>query len=777
MNYTGLTTEEVNKRVAAGKVNLVEDDSAQSVKEIIRGNVFTYFNAIFAILGLLLIIAGSFKNLTFLIVVVANTLIGIFQQLRSKAILDKLSLLDVTQYTVIRDRKRQVIPSDRLVQDDLVILKGGQQIPADGVVVSGSITVNESLLTGEADEIEKRPGDALKSGSFVIVGESGAKLTRVGNDSYAARLTRKAKEVKERPAEMVRDIERIIRITAVLILPVGIALIFQSMVINHNQFSDAVVSMVSAVVGMIPEGMYLLVTVALALSAARLAGKKVLLHDMHSIETLARVDVLCVDKTGTITTEEMEVEELFAPSGVDRTDKDLLCRYVQTITDTNSTMQALRDFCGSSARLDAVRILPFSSKNKYSEIETPGHVYRLGAPEYVMDRMIYLDNQDLLQVYTGKGDRVLALTCDGSPVVFVAIRNNIRDNATETFTYFAQRGVEIKVISGDNPLTVSRIARQAGIQNADRYVDATSLKTPKDYADALRKYTVFGRVKPEQKKNIVNTLRAQKKKVAMTGDGVNDILAMKEADCSIAMGGGSDATRQAAQVVLLDSDFSRMKDIVGEGRRDVNNITRSATLFLYKNIFSFLLAVFSIINSFTYPLQPNQVSLISMFNIGIPAFLLALEPNEDKQEKSFIRTTIFRAMPAALTSFFSIAFMVLFGKLFNISEADVATASTYLLAVIGFMILWNISKPANLYHIIVFGLCILGMGLCAALFRNMFDIQSISLKCGALCGVFAIAEITVMRTFSWLFEKAGDLKVNLQEKKVLRQKRKVLRHR
>jgi len=473
----------------------------------------------------------------------------------------------------------------------------------------------------------------------------------------------------------------------------------------------------------------------------------------------------------------MEVEELIAPSGVNRADKDLLCRYVQTITDTNSTMKALRDFCGTSAGLNAVRILPFSSKNKYSEIETHDHVYRLGAPEYVMDRMIYMDNQDLLQVYTGKGDRVLALTRDGNPVAFVAIRNNIRDNARETFSYFAQRGVEIKVISGDNPLTVSRIAQQAGDKNADKYVDATGLKTPKDYADALRKYTVFGRVKPEQKKNIVDTLRAQKKKVAMTGDGVNDILAMKEADCSIAMGEGSDATRQAAQVVLLDSDFSRMKDIVGEGRRDVNNITRSATLFLYKNIFSFLLAVFSIINSFTYPLQPNQVSLISMFNIGIPAFLLALEPNEEKQEKSFIRTTIFRAMPAALTSFFSIAFMVLFGKLFNISEADVATASTYLLAVIGFMILWSISKPANLYHIIVFVLCISGMVLCAFMFRNMFDIQSISLKCGALCGVFAIAEITVMRTFTWLFEKAGDLKINLQEKKVLRQKRKALRHR
>ena len=777
MSYQGLTTQEVNKRVALGKVNMIGEDSTQSVKEIIKANVFTYFNGIFALLSILLIIAGSFKNLTFLVVVLANTLIGIVQQLRSKKILDELSLLDVTKYTVIRDQKKTTIPSDKLVQDDLVVLGSGQQIPADGVVVAGSVAVNESLLTGEPDEVEKKAGADLKSGSFVVSGECMAKLTRVGDQSYAARLTRKAKEVKERPAEMVRDIERIIKFTGLLIIPIGFALVFQSMVINHNHFQDAVVSMVSAVVGMIPEGMYLLVTVALALSAARLARRQVLLHDMHSIETLARVDVLCVDKTGTITKDEMEVNTLLAPVGVDRVDRDLLCRYVQTIPDTNITMQALRDYCGTSTKLIATQILPFSSKNKYSQIQTVDHTYRLGAPEYLLGGSDLSVNQNIINEYAGKGERVLALTCDGAPVLFVVMKNNIRENAPEIFAYFADRGVDIKVISGDNPVTVSRIAQLAGIKDAHRYVDATTLKADRDYAEALKKYTVFGRVKPEQKKKIVTVLREQKKKVAMTGDGVNDILAMKEADCSIAMGGGSDATRQAAQVVLLDSDFSHMKDIVGEGRRDVNNITRSATLFLYKNIFSLLLAIFSIINSFTYPLQPNQVSLISMFNIGIPAFLLALENNEEKQESSFIKTTLFRAMPAALTSFFSIAFMVLFGKLFSISEVDVATASTYLLAVIGFMILWKISKPENIYHIFVIIICIVGMILCAAQFHTIFDLNAISLKCGALCGVFAIAEITVMNTFTWIFDQAGNLKVNFYKKKTLKEKRKGLRHR
>lgn len=777
MAYQGLTAADVDRRVAAGKVNRIGEDSTQSVREIIKANVFTYFNGIFALLSLLLIIAGSFKNLTFLVVVVANTLIGIVQQLRAKKILDELSLLDMTKYTVIRDQKRVSIPSDQLVQDDLIVLGSGQQIPADGVVVAGSAAVNESLLTGEPDEVEKKAGLSLKSGSFVVAGECMAKLTKVGEESYAARLTRKAKEAKERPAEMVRDIERIIKVTGLLIIPIGFALVFQSMVINHNHFQEAVVSMVSAVVGMIPEGMYLLATVALALSAARLARKQVLLHDMHSIETLARVDVLCVDKTGTITKDEMEVNKLLAPVGVDKVDRDLLCRYVQTIPDTNITMQALRNYCSAGAGLNATQILPFSSKNKYSEIQTRDHIYRLGAPEYILEASCLSRNQSLINEYADRGERVLALTCDGGPVLFVVMKNNIRENAPEIFSYFADRGVDIKVISGDNPVTVARIAQLAGIKNAQRYVDATTLKTDRDYADALKKYTVFGRVKPEQKKKIVITLREQKKKVAMTGDGVNDILAMKEADCSIAMGGGSDATRQAAQVVLLDSDFSHMKDIVGEGRRDVNNITRSATLFLYKNIFSLLLAIFSIINSFTYPLQPNQVSLISAFNIGIPAFLLALENNEEKQGNSFIRTTLFRAMPAALTSFFSIAFMVLFGKLFHISEADVATASTYLLAVIGFMILWKISKPENLYHIIVIIICIVGMVFCAAQFHTIFDLNAISLKCTALCGVFAIAEITVMNTFTWLFDQAGNLKMSFHNKKRLREKRQNLRHR
>lgn len=745
---TGLAQAEVEARKAAGKSNRVEDNSTMTVKGILISNIFTYFNGIFALLTILLISVGAWRNLTFLPVIIANTVIGIVQQLRAKSVLDKLSLLDVSEYTVIRGGVETKIPSDDLVEGDFILLTSGQQIPADGEVISGELAANESLLTGESDEITKVPGSELKSGSFVVSGNAVARLLRVGAESYASRLTAQAKETKEAQAEMIRDIERVILVCGILIIPVGIALVVQAFFFNHEPIEVAISSMVGAVIGMIPEGMYLLATIALTLSAARLALKKVLLHDMRSIETLARVDVLCVDKTGTITTEQMNVDEIF--DEFDDPNVQLLADYIHCVPDNNSTMQALRDYVKTAGVSDsksfiATAVTPFTSKLKYSEVETADHTYRLGAPEYLLSEEEVAEQRESIELRTREGKRVIALTCDGEAVLFVALTNEIRESAVDTFAYFKRRGVEVKVISGDNPVTVSQVATQAGIANADQYCDATTLESRSDILSAVQKYTVFGRVKPEQKREMVIALKALGKKVAMTGDGVNDILAMKKADCSIAMGGGSDAARQAAQVVLLDSDFSHMEQIVSEGRRDVNNITRSATLFLYKNIFSLLLAIFAIVNSFTYPLQPNQVSLISLFNIGMPAFLLALEPNEGKQEGRFILRTLKRALPASLTSFFSIAALVLFGQLFEISSEDISTASTYLLAVVGFMILWQISHPFNWYHAAVYVACIIGLLFSASQLKFIFALNSISLKAAALCAIFAIAEISVMR--------------------------------
>lgn len=759
----GLTKAEVQERIADGKTNHIETRASRTIPQIIASNVLTYFNLIFAVIAGLLIAVGSVKSLTFLPVVIANMVIGIVQQIRAKRTLDKLSLFDVTQYTALRDGKEERVASGDLVQDDVILLESGQQIPADGTVISGELSANESLLTGEQDEIGKKTGDALRSGSFVVSGKAWARLLRVGNNSYAAQLSRKAKQMQDKPAEMVRDIERIIKIAGILIIPIGLGLFYQAFFVNGETVQSAVVSSVGAVIGMIPEGMYLLATMALAMSAARLAGKQVLLHDMKSIETLARVDVLCVDKTGTITTGSMSVSSLHVPddscenqpTSAEVPDKtlQLLARYAATMPDSNSTMQAIRAFCPDGATIPAKKITPFSSVTKYSEIQTLSHTYRLGAPEYLLASEEQDASRAFLNEAMEKGERVLALTEDGKAVLFICLENEIRETAKETFRYFSDRGVEVKVISGDNPLTVSSVAEKAGIPHADYYVDASSLTTPEKIQKAVARYTVFGRVKPEQKKQIVEALHLEEKKVAMTGDGVNDILAMKEADCSIAMGEGSDAARQAAQVVLLDSDFSHMEDIVGEGRRDVNNITRSATLFLYKNIFSLLLAAFSIIHSFTYPLNPSQVSLISFFNIGAPAFLLTLEDNQQRQENGFLKNTLLRAMPAALTSFFSIAFLVIFGQIFSIPSTEISTASTYLLSLVGFMILAKITKPLNWYHVSVFILCALGVFFaCTTGFRAIFSMSDISVKAAALCGVFAVAEFTIMNWLDSLFD-------------------------
>lgn len=769
----GLTSQEVEELTKQGKTNFIKSESDMSIKRIIFRNVFTYFNGIFALLTALVITTGEIKNLMFLPIVVANTLIGIIQQLRSKRVLDKLALLDVTEYIAIRDGNETKVVSDKLVEGDVIYLESGQQIPADGVVISGEAGVNESLLTGEADEIQKEADSELKSGSFVVSGKLTAKLTKVGAESYAAKITAKAKETKEGKSEMIRDIERIILVAGIVVIPIGALLIYQSISVNHMSYADSVKSMVGAVIGMIPEGLYLLCTVALALSAMRLAQKKVLLHDMRSVETLARVDVLCVDKTGTITSDNMSVSEVFFPYGTSLEEnedaKDIIAGYIRAVPDNNITMNALRDYFPERGPIESKEILPFDSKKKYSEIVTEEFTYRLGAPEFLLSARQKEANRTIIEDRTGDGLRVLALTKgngdENAPILFVSLQNDLRENVVDIFENFRTQGVGIKVISGDNPLTVSRVAEKAGVENADKFIDLSTITSEEELRKCAIEYTVFGRVQPEQKKALVDALKENGLKVAMTGDGVNDILAMKEADCSIAMGTGSDAARQAAQVVLLDSDFSHMKEIVSEGRRDINNITRSASLFLYKNIFSLLLAVFSIILAMSYPLRPNQVSLISGFNIGIPAFLLALEPNEKKQEWSFIKHTLFNALPAALTSFFAIAVMVFFGQLFNISEEDIGTASMYLLSVIGFMIIWQIIKPLNKWRVFVFVICIVGFILCASFFDKLFDIENISAQAAALCTVFAIAELTIMRWLTILFERINQY---ITDKKALK---------
>lgn len=782
INITGLTDEEVRQRVEEGLTNRADISTDKTTKEIVISNVFTYFNLIFLVITILLIMVGSFRNLTFLPIIIGNTVIGIVQEIRAKKTLEKMSLLNAPHADVIRNGSVKQISTDELVKDDVILLTAGKQICADAVVISGNIQVNESLLTGEADEVEKTEGSTLMSGSFVVSGECYARLEKVGNESYISRLSLEAKSMggKEQ-SEMIRSINLIVKWVGIVIIPIGLILFWQSHFVNGESITKSVTSTVAAIIGMIPEGLYLLTTVALALSTMKLARKKVLLHDMKSIETLARVDVLCVDKTGTITEPDMKLKEIFLckNSGADGTQtaltldelKSLILDYANASVDNNATMLALKAYAAdaltnntSALHRTAVSQQAFSSSLKYGSVTFSDGTYLLGAPEFIMHEDFARIEEEIIP-YADKGDRVLLFArYDGenvengingsvTPLGFVALANPIRENAVKTFEYFKSQGVAIKVISGDNPRTVSRIAIQAGIESAESFVDAATLDTEDKIADAVNKYTVFGRVTPKQKKQLVKALQAKGHTVAMTGDGVNDILAMKDADCSVAMASGSEAAAQAAQVVLLDSDFAHMPDVVYEGRRVVNNIQRSASLFLVKNIFSLLLSLFSVILMVTYPLEPAQVSLISMFTIGVPGFLLALEQNKDRIKGHFITNVMLKALPGGLTDVIAVGALVVCGEVFCISDASIGTIATLVLSVVGFMILFKISEPLNgMKYAVIIG-NIAGLVFSGFFLKKLFALTDLSNICILLMIVFGFAAESLFRNLTLLVEK------------------------
>ncbi len=756
--FNGLTAAEVNARIEAGKINIADDSSDRTTGKIIRDNLLTYFNLIFLVITVLLCIAGAFRDLTFLPIIIGNILIGIVQELRAKKTLDKMKILNAGHAVVIREGKRQKVTAEELVIDDLVWLSSGDAICADSVVVSGEITVNESMLTGEADGIVKKENEELLSGSFVVSGEGYARLTRVGNDSYISKLTNEAKALKKgEESEMIRSINMFVKVIGIIIIPMSVILFVQAFVFRNASFRTSITSMVASIIGLIPEGLYLLTTLALAVSMMKLAKDKVLLHDMKSIESLARVDVLCVDKTGTITKPEMTVTEIVS---CDDSMNEVFTDYVMSSIDNNATAVALKKYLNDNnvvnGKRTASKVYPFNSTVKYGAMAFNDDYYVLGAPEFII-KTGFNNLKDDISQYTTKGYRVIvlakaeSLTRDGVidgeilPLGFVVLANEIRDNAVETFTYFKEQGVAIKVISGDNPATVSEVARQAGIENAGKYVDASTLTDNLMISEAIAKYTVFGRVTPKQKQQFVKALKMQGHTVAMTGDGVNDILALKDADCSVAMASGSEATAQAAQIVLLDSDFSRMPEIVLEGRRVVNNVQRSASLFLVKNLFSLLLTIFSTVLMISYPLMPSQVSLISMFTIGIPGFLLALEPNKSRIKGHFLGNVLLKALPAGLTDFFAVSALVICGHVFNIPSTDIATASTLLIAVVGFMIMIKISHPFNKFKYGILALNIFGLIFCGLFLDNLFAMSDMSNICILLTIVFGFAAESMFR--------------------------------
>ena len=778
-NLTGLSSAEVDQRIKNGQINKAIDDQFKTNSQIIRENIFTYFNLIFAVLAVLLIFVGAYNDLTFLPVIILNTIIGIIQEIRAKRVLSKLNVMNAVEVTALRNSEEVKVPIEKLVKDDIVVLKTGDQIPADARVISGEVHVNESLLTGESDEILKKKGDELMSGSFVVSGTVYAVLEKVGKDSYISRLTMEAKAMSSiEQSEMVRSINKLIKWVGVIIIPLGIALFVQAYFFNDIGLKRSIVSMEAALIGMIPEGLYLLTTIALALSATRLARQEVMLHDMKSVETLARVNVLCVDKTGTITEPKMAVEKAVVSKASKMSEDQLhqlIADFAKNMPADNETMKAIHDYFKNGVK-QASAIVPFTSVNKYSGVVFNNETIIIGAPEMVL-RDQFDQYKDEFEFYAAEGYRVLivaqyaqALNEENStlneevqPLGYILLSNPIRKEAKATFEYFGKQGVEIKVISGDNPVTVSRVAAQAGIKGADKYIDAQTIKDG-EYEEAVKNYQVFGRVKPDQKRKFVTALQDLGNTVAMTGDGVNDILAMKKADCSIAMASGNSAAVQASQVVLLDSNFARMPEVVNEGRRVVNNIQRSASLFLVKNIFSFLMAIFSLVMTINYPLQPSQITLISAFTIGLPSFLLALESNHNRIRGKFIPSVLAKAFPGGITDWLAVAILVVAGEYINLDHGQVGTTATMLLILVGFMVMYHISAPMNKFRFIVMLLSVLGIVLSIIFLNKLFALYMLKPRSIFMLAVLFCAATTIFRWLSRIMDGVAEVLVVFDQK-------------
>lgn len=779
----GLTEDEALLRREHGLANTPVQSPTRTEKQIVLKNSLTFFNFIFVILAACLIAVGSYKDMLFLAIAVANTLIGIFQEIRSKRTIDKMTLMAERKYTVIRGGKKLSLSSDMLVRDDIVEFGAGDQICADAVVVAGQAQLNEALVTGEADALQKSEGESLLSGSFVVAGRCRARLTRVGAQSYVSRLTIEAKkDVRMAKSEMMESLSRLIRVIGIALVPMGVALFMKQYFVLHMEIASAVESTVAALIGMIPEGLFLLTSVALAVSVVRLSRKKVLTQDMNCIETLARIDVLCVDKTGTITEEKMKAgdpvllaERDFSLARV----RDVLGAYYNLPDGENDTERAMIETYRGGVDWECRMRIPFTSATKWSAAVFEGQgSFVIGAPEFIMGAR-YGALREAVDMLTSSGYRVLLLAqYDGVPdqaaplqpnrvypMALIPLTNRIRPEAPETFRYFAEQGVSVRVISGDNPRTVAEVARQAGVRDAGKWVDAARLKTDEDYAEAVEKYTVFGRVTPDQKRKLVRALQAAGHTVAMTGDGVNDVLALKDADCGIAMASGSDAACRVAQLVLMDSNFRSMPSVVGEGRRVINNIQRAASLFLVKNIFSFLLSLCTLLFNLPYPLVPIQLSMISALTIGAPAFFLALEPNRERVSGRFMLNVLRQAFPGGLANLTIILVLEAFTQVFGFTNAQLCTMAAAILSGIGLLVLFEVSRPLNWKRWLVLGTMTLAIVLCFVAFGTVFDFVALPSGCALVLGVLLVLSYYLFRTILWMFERGDELLAMLRQKK------------
>ena len=762
---TGLSDKQILDRKNTGLVNKDVSIPTKTIPRIIKDNLLTLFNLINFFLAAAIIYVGSFKNLLFMGVVISNLIISTYQEIRAKKTVDKLSILSSKKVNAIRNGTLQQVNIDELVLDDVIELVQGNQVPADCKIICGKCDVNESLLTGESNSISKNEGNLLLSGSYLVSGRCKAKIEHIGKYNYASKISSGAKYVKKANSQIMSAFNKIILILSVLIIPIGIFLFMHQL--KQNTFENAVVSTTAALIGMIPEGLMLLVSTVLAVSVVRLSRHKVLVQELYCIETLARVDTLCIDKTGTITQGTMRVEEIIPYKNADKSDVYKgLSIIVNNTEDTNPTYYAIKNFVDENkiSYNKAAQIVPFSSEKKWSGayVNDLGS-YIMGAAEFVLGEKIKLIEEELQQY--NKENRVLVLAHSKDKFTdknlpksldllgFILIKDVIRETAADTLRYFYDQGVDIKIISGDNMQTVSNIAKRVGVKNYDKCVDAKTLKTKKDIQNAVKNYSIFGRVSPMQKKEIICALKEQGHAVAMTGDGVNDVLALKEADCSVVMANGSDAARNVSQLVLLNSDFSSMPKVVLEGRRSINNIQRSASLFLVKTIYSTLLAILFLFFNTPYPFMPIQMTLTSVFTIGIPSFVLALEPNKNRISGNLFFNIIIKSLPCALTIVASILSIMALSGVLGFNYTEISTLCVILTGFNGLSLLFSLCKPFNKVRKALFSLMTGTFVICLIFFTNLFSLSNLSLKLVIVSVVLCFFATFVLRLMSKLILK------------------------
>lgn len=763
----GLSPEQVKQRIQQGLSNVDTGAKTKTEGQIIKSNVFTFFNVLNFILAGCVILVGDYKNILFLGIVFWNILIGSFQEIRSKRIIDKLSLISAPKANLIRSGKQVLVAVNEIVLDDVILLTAGKQIPSDSIVMEGEVEVNESLITGESDPVLKYPGDSLLSSSFVVSGSCTAKVEHVAADNYANKIAGDAGYVKPRNSRIMDSVDLIIKVIGFMLIPIGGLLFYKNHYVLGLSLQDSVVKAVGSMNGMIPEGLVLLTSVVFAVSVIRLAMHKTLVQDLYCVETLARVDVLCLDKTGTITEGTMQVDEMLPFYGYTEDDmKAAMALLVGSLSDDNPTFNAVAAFVGENTeRLAADELIPFSSARKWSGAYFADKgAYIMGASEFILGEA-FSQIKDVVKPYAEKGQRVLLLAKSDTAfqgkdlpaaiecVGLIVISDKIRREAPRTLRYFADQGVDLKIISGDNAVTVASIAEKAGLEHAQDYIDASVLQTEDEIKQALKKYSVFGRVTPQQKLQFVKALKEDDHTVAMTGDGVNDVLALKEADCSIAMASGSDAARTVSSLVLLDSNFASMPLVVQEGRRSINNLQRSASLFLSKTIFMALIGVLFIFLNYAYPFEPIQLTLYSTLTIGVPSFILALEPNHERLRGDFLKNVIQKAFPTGLTMTVNILMLCALSATFGITNEQLSTVAILVTTITGFMMLFRVCAPFNGLRGIMLILLLTGFISAFTILGDIFGLVPITIPMAMIITVILTLAVALMLSLTHFIDR------------------------